>query len=58
MMAKIKPEQINRVYVTGGTSNIPALRSALAKRFGGTVQGSDQFQSVVSGLAVQAQRCS
>lgn len=58
LMAQLKPEQINRVYVTGGTSNIPALQTALAERFGRTVQGSDQFQSVVSGLAIRAQQLS
>lgn len=44
---------VDRVFLTGGTSFVPAVRRLFEKRFGaGTVSGGGEFVSVAEGLAL------
>ena len=48
-------ERIEAVFMTGGTSYVPAVRSLFDRRFGaGKVHIGDAFRSVASGLALLA----
>jgi hypothetical protein len=47
----LKPEQIDTVFLTGGTSRIPLIRTLFADRFGrDKLEQRDAFTSVVHGL--------
>ena len=51
------PEQVDRVFLTGGTSLVPAVRRVFTSRFGeGRVQSGEAFTSVAYGLALMAER--
>jgi hypothetical chaperone protein len=51
--AHVTPEQIDRVFLTGGSSLLPALRHAFASVFGAEkVASGDEFTSVARGLAL------
>lgn len=50
--AKLVPEQVDRVFLTGGTSLVPAVRRLFDQRFGGRVTGGGEFVSVAEGLAL------
>lgn len=51
--ANIGPEAIDRVFLTGGTSRVPALRALFHKRFGRSrVESGDELISVAKGLAL------
>jgi len=51
----VKPHDVDRVFLTGGTSFVPAVRQLFTKRFGpGRIQGGDEFTSVAQGLALSA----
>jgi hypothetical chaperone protein len=53
--AKMGPEKIDAVFMTGGTSYIPALRRLFESRFGAEKLHYDNpFQSVAAGLALLA----
>jgi hypothetical chaperone protein len=53
--AKTKAEQIDRVFLTGGTSLVPAVRRIFEHRFGANkVQAGDEFTSVARGLSLRA----
>ena len=53
--AGVRPEQIDRVLTTGGTSLIPAIRRMLEQRFGpDKITQRDTFTSVAAGLATVA----
>jgi hypothetical chaperone protein len=53
--AGIRPEEIDCVLTTGGTSLIPAVRRMLANRYGESrLHHRDTFTSVASGLAIVA----
>lgn len=55
-LAGIKPDSIDRILTTGGTSLIPAVRTMLQRRYGhDKLQQRDTFTSVASGLAIVAQ---
>jgi hypothetical chaperone protein len=55
--AKTRPEQVDRVFLTGGTSLVPAVRRIFEHRFGpDRVQSGDEFTSVARGLALRAAR--
>jgi hypothetical chaperone protein len=55
--AKTKTAQIDRVFLTGGTSLVPAVRRIFEHRFGAEkVQAGDEFTSVARGLALRAER--
>ncbi len=51
------PEQVDRVFLTGGTSLVPAVRRVFTSRFGeDRVQSGEAFTSVAYGLALMAER--
>lgn len=53
--ANVAPNAIDAVFLTGGTSYVPAVRSLFVERFGEKrVHIGDAFQSVASGLALLA----
>ena len=48
-------DQIDRVFLTGGSAFVPAVRSLFAERFGaGKIAGGGEFTSVATGLALRA----
>jgi len=53
--AHVRPEQIDAVVLTGGTSLIPAVAQLFERRFGAEkLRRSDAFSSVAEGLAAAA----
>ncbi|MCU4179420.1 Hsp70 family protein [Bosea sp. BH3] len=53
--AGLASEKIEAVFMTGGTSYVPAVRALFDRRFGaGKVHIGDAFRSVASGLALLA----
>jgi hypothetical chaperone protein len=55
--AKTVPGQIDRVFLTGGTSLVPAVRRIFEHRFGAErVEAGNEFTSVARGLALRAAR--
>ena len=51
--ADLQEEAIDRVFLTGGTSLVPAVRRLFTDRFGAErVTGGDEFVSVAEGLAL------
>jgi hypothetical chaperone protein len=51
--ARIRPDEIDRVFLTGGTSFVPAVRALFESRFGAEkVSGGGEFVSVAEGLAL------
>ncbi|MFT4112375.1 Hsp70 family protein [Silvibacterium sp.] len=51
----IAANQVDRVFLTGGTSLVPAVRRIFTSRFGGNrVQSGEAFTSVAYGLALMA----
>jgi len=53
--AGVKPQQIDRLVITGGSSLIPAVRNHLALKFGAEkIISEDVFESVVKGLGIKA----
>jgi hypothetical chaperone protein len=51
--AAVKPDAIDRVFLTGGTSLVPAVRRLFTARFGAErVVGGGEFVSVAEGLAL------
>ena len=53
--AALAPEQIDRVFLTGGTSFVPAVRALFTSRFGAErVELGGEFVSVAEGLALAA----
>jgi hypothetical chaperone protein len=53
--AGLEPSAIDAVFLTGGTSFVPAVRALFAQRFGAAkLHIGDAFQSVASGLALIA----
>lgn len=53
----LKPEQIDAVIRTGGSSQVPAFDEMLQRKFGpDKVQRVDTFSSVTAGLGIFAQR--
>ena len=52
----IEPRQIDRVFLTGGSSLVPAVRHIFATRFGNErISAGNEFTSVAHGLALRAQ---
>lgn len=50
--ARLRPADVDRVFLTGGTSFVPAVRQLFEARFGaGRVSGGGEFVSVAEGLA-------
>jgi hypothetical chaperone protein len=55
--AGLAERDIDRVFATGGTSLVPAVRARLAARFGGAkLVGGDELTSVAWGLAARARQ--
>ena len=53
--ASLPPDAIDRVFLTGGTSFVPAVRDLFERRFGPTrVRSGNEFTSVARGLALRA----
>ena len=51
--ANLAPHEITKVFMTGGTSLVPAVRAAFARKFGAEkLVGGDEFASVAQGLAM------
>jgi hypothetical chaperone protein len=54
--AELPPEQVDRVFLTGGTSLVPAVRRIFEDRFGiSRLTGGGEFVSVAEGLALIGQ---
>jgi len=52
-IANVAPAQITRVFMTGGTALVPAVRQLFARKFGADkLVGGDEFSSVAQGLAL------
>ncbi len=55
--ARVNPASVDRVFLTGGTSFVPAVRRIFTTRFGeASVRSGNEFTSVASGLALRASR--
>jgi hypothetical chaperone protein len=55
--AKVAPADVDRVFATGGSSLVPAVRARLAARFGDDkLVGGEELTSVAWGLAVRARQ--
>lgn len=53
--AQLKETDIDRVFLTGGTSFVPSVRSLFEQRFGATkIETGDQLVSIAYGLALIA----
>ena len=53
--AELRPEAVDRVFLTGGTSLVPAVRRIFERRFGAArVVAGGEFVSVAEGLALIA----
>jgi hypothetical chaperone protein len=53
--ARIAAAAVDRVFATGGSSLVPAVRARLAARFGGDrLVGGRELTSVATGLALRA----
>ena len=51
----LDPNQIDRVFLTGGTSFVPAVRDIFINRFGtDKIETGGEFESIASGLALIA----
>ncbi|CAM5764607.1 molecular chaperone DnaK [Labrys miyagiensis] len=54
--AKVEGKAIDRVFLTGGTSFVPAIRKLFVERFGEErLVSTDQFESIAHGLALIGQ---
>ena len=50
--AKLAPKDLDRVFLTGGSSFVPAVRRLFTDRFGETrIEGGSELVSIASGLA-------
>jgi hypothetical chaperone protein len=55
----VAPERVDRVFMTGGSSFIPAIRRRFAERFGeDKLRSGGELTSVASGLALAARTAS
>ena len=53
--SKISPQKVDRVFLTGGTSFVPAVRRIFESRFTAQrVVTGNEFTSVARGLALRA----
>jgi hypothetical chaperone protein len=51
----VEPPQVDRVFMTGGSSFIPAVRQLFVDRFGASkIRAGEELTSVATGLAVRA----
>ncbi len=55
--AGVTPEQVDRVFMTGGTAFVPSVRREFERRFGpNKLTGGDELMSIASGLSLHAAR--
>lgn len=55
--AEVRPDEVDRVLLTGGSSQIPAFRRRLADLFGAErLESQDAFTAVVRGLGAHARQ--
>jgi hypothetical chaperone protein len=55
LRAGVERSEVDKVFLTGGTSFVPAVRRIFETRFGAAkIQTGDEFTSVASGLALTA----
>lgn len=55
--ARVNPASVDRVFLTGGTSFVPAVRRIFTTRFGEeSLRSGNEFTSVACGLALRASR--
>ena len=53
--AGVPPQEVDAVFLTGGTSFVPAVQDIFASRFGPSrIRTGHEFTSVARGLAVRA----
>ena len=53
--ARVDTAQIDRVFLTGGTSHVPAVNALFERRFGADrLEAGDRLTSVAAGLALRA----
>jgi hypothetical chaperone protein len=53
--ASVNPSDVDRVFLTGGSSFVPAVRDLFARRFGEEkLRSGDELTSVATGLALRA----
>jgi hypothetical chaperone protein len=53
----VRSDQIDRVFLTGGSALVPAVRRLFEERFGPEkIAGGGEFTSVATGLALRAER--
>lgn len=51
----VEPRKVDRVFLTGGSSFVPAVRRIFKRRFGETrIRGGNEFTSIARGLALRA----
>jgi hypothetical chaperone protein len=51
----MQPGQVDKVFLTGGSSFVPAVRRIFEERFGAArIQSGNEFTSVARGLALKA----
>jgi hypothetical chaperone protein len=50
----VLPNDIDMVFLTGGSSFVPAVRRIFETRFGKRIRGGNEFTSVARGLALKA----
>jgi hypothetical chaperone protein len=49
----LRPDQIDRIFLTGGTSFVPAVRDIFNRRFDpAKIETGGEFESIASGLAL------
>jgi hypothetical chaperone protein len=54
--ANLEPHEVDRVFLTGGTSFVPAVRRLFEDRFGATkLEGGAELVSIASGLALMGE---
>lgn len=52
----VSPHEVEKVFLTGGTSFVPAVQRLFAERFGAEkLTSADQFESIAQGLALIGQ---
>ena len=55
--SRIPAASVDRIFLTGGSSFVPAVRQIFESRFGaGKIQAGNEFTSVARGLALRAGR--
>jgi hypothetical chaperone protein len=54
--AGVVPRDVDRVFATGGSSLVPAVRARLTARFGDKIEGGEELTSVAWGLAARARQ--